>query len=104
MATWDPLLVELLKAAVVDPARARQIVVQDPRVLDFRTGLGETALHYLAVENYAAAVELLIELGASVHVVNKFGSSPLAEAQLVGATETVEVLERAGATARMRED
>ena len=64
-----------------------------------RTGIGETALHYLAVENYAEAVQLLIDLGASVRVGNDFGASALSEAIKVGATETVAVLRRAGAVA-----
>jgi ankyrin repeat protein len=99
MASWDPLLVELMKAAVHDPARARLLVGQHPRALDLRTGLGETALHYLAIENYADAVQLLIDLGASVQVTNEFGRSPLEEARLVGAEEAVAVLQRAGAAA-----
>lgn len=73
-------------------------MAEHPEVLNLRTGLGETALHYLAVENYADAVQLLIELGAEVNVRNNFGKSALQEAIQVGATQTVEVLQLAGAT------
>jgi ankyrin repeat protein len=92
-------LVELMKTAVHDPGRARQLVMSQPHVLDLRTGLGETALHYLAVENYADAVQLLIDLGAKVNVTNDFGKSPLEEAELAEATDAVTVLRRAGADA-----
>jgi ankyrin repeat protein len=68
MAQWDPLLVELMKAAVHDPGRARHLIESHTHVLDLRTGLGETALHYLAIENYADAVQLLIDFGARVNV------------------------------------
>jgi ankyrin repeat protein len=95
----DPLLYEFMEAAVHDPERARRLVRSDPHVLNLRTGLGETALHYLAVENHADAVQLLIDFGADVNVVNDFGASPLHEASQVKATATVLVLKNAGAVA-----
>jgi len=94
---WHPLLVKLMKFAVAHPKLARKLVADHPESLNLRTGLGETALHYLAVENYADAVQLLIDLGADVNVRNNFGKSPLQEAIQVGAAQTVEMLRRAGA-------
>ncbi|HEX8910721.1 MAG TPA: ankyrin repeat domain-containing protein [Humisphaera sp.] len=94
---WHPLLVELVETAVSDPPRARQLVAEHPEALTLRTGIGETALHYLAVENRTDAVRLLIELGAAVNVTNKFGASALAEAIQVGADETIAILRAAGA-------
>jgi ankyrin repeat protein len=99
MAQWDPLLVELMNAAVNDPDRARRLVMGQPHVLDLRTGLGETALHYLAIENYADAVQLLIDLGAQVNVTNEFGKTAMEEAELAEASGAVAVLRRAGARA-----
>jgi ankyrin repeat protein len=96
---WHPLLVKLMQCAVADPKLARKLVADHPEVLNLRTGLGETALHYLAVENYADAVQLLIDLGAEVNVRNEFGSSALEEALMVKAAQTVAVLRRAGAVA-----
>lgn len=94
-----PLLVKLMQFAVRDPKLARKLVKDHPEVLKLRTGLGETALHYLAVENCADAVQLLINLGAEVNVTNGFGASALEEAMQVEAQETIEVLRRAGAVA-----
>jgi len=95
--TWHPLLLKLMEFAVANPKLARKLVKGHPEVLDLRTGLGETALHYLAVENEADAVQLLIDLGAEVNVKNNFSKSALEEALQVEAKETVEVLRRAGA-------
>lgn len=94
---WHPLLVKLMRFAILNPKLARKLVQDHPEVLTLRTGLGETALHYLAVENYADAVQLLIDLGADVNVTNDFGASPLAEAVEVKAAKTIDVLRRAGA-------
>jgi hypothetical protein len=95
---WHPLLVKLVQFAVRNPALARDLVKDHPEVLKLRTpGMGETALHWLAVENHAEAVQLLIDLGATVQVSNDFGASVLSEAIKVGAMETVAVLRRAGA-------
>ncbi len=96
---WHPLLVKLVQFSVQNPKLARKLVKDHPEVLSLRTGLGETALHYLAIENYANAVKLLIELGAAVNVQNAFGKSALEEAIQVEASETVVVLQHAGAVA-----
>jgi ankyrin repeat protein len=95
--SWHPLLVKLMQFAVSKPKLARHLVQHHPEVLNLRTGLGETALHYLAVENHADAVQLLIDLGAEVNVKNQFGASALEEAIQVEAKATVEFLRRAGA-------
>ncbi len=95
---WHPLLVKLMEFAVHNPKLARKLVKDHPEALRLRSpGMGETALHYLAVENYAEAVQLLIDLGADVRVGNRFGASALYEATQVRAHETVAVLRRAGA-------
>jgi ankyrin repeat protein len=97
MAEWDPRLVELIRAAVYDRDAARRCVENDPTVLQLRTGLGETALHYLAVENYADAVQLLIDLGADVNAINQYGATALFEAELADAKEAATSLRLAGA-------
>lgn len=94
---WHPLLAKLIQFAATNPKLATKLVEDHPEALTLRTGLGETALHYLAVEDYDEAVQLLIDLGAEVNVVNKFGHSPLAEATLIKNQRTIEVLRSAGA-------
>jgi ankyrin repeat protein len=103
-ATCNPLLIEFINAAVADPPRARDLVRTPPGILDLRTPLlGETALHWLAVENFHTAVALLLELGADVNVTNEFRYSPLKEARIAKATQTAEILERAGARLSARD-
>ena len=89
---WHPLLIKLIQLAVSDPAATRRLVAAHPEVLDLRTNCGETALHYLAVENYADAVRLLISLGAAPNPRNNFGSTALAEATQVGAIAAARVI------------
>jgi ankyrin repeat protein len=89
----------MIRFAVTNPKLARKLVQDHPELLNLRTGLGETALHYLAVENCADAVQLLIELGAAVNVRNEFDASALEEAIRVDAKEAADVLRRAGAIA-----
>jgi ankyrin repeat protein len=70
----------------------------EPELLNARTGLGETPLHYLAVENQLAAVKALVEIkGADVNTLNDFGGSPLSEASALGYTELVRYLLSKGA-------
>jgi len=52
---------------------------EDPSILELRGPLGETALHYLAIERCADAVRLLLALGANADPRNEFGSSLLQE-------------------------
>jgi hypothetical protein len=42
------------------------LLAKEPTLIEARDGLGETALHYLAVENHIAAVKVLVASGARV--------------------------------------
>lgn len=74
----------------------------EPRLLDVRSGLGETALHDCAIENELHAVRLLLRLGADPDSKNTFGQSPLQECSLIcgpghDLTRVIELLLREGA-------
>ena len=97
MFILNPAFAEFIRAAVEDENRARKLLTYDPSLLSLRTGRGETALHHLAIMNYADAVQLLIELGAEVNVSNQGGVHVLYEAIRAEAFETVIILRRAGA-------
>ncbi|MEM1099614.1 MAG: ankyrin repeat domain-containing protein [Planctomycetota bacterium] len=94
---WHPTLSQLIRQAIESPESARRLVKKYPQSLTLRTGLDETALHWLAVEDFADAVGLLIELGADVNVTNKFGHTPLDETTDVRGGHTRSVLIAAGA-------
>lgn len=87
----------LLRAAFDSPDSMRPLLRQSPELLEARTGLGETALHYLAVENQLGAVKLLVEAGAQVNTLNVCSGTPLSEAASLGYVELVAYLLSQGA-------
>jgi ankyrin repeat protein len=58
---------------------AERLLADRPDLLDARSGLGETVLHYLAVENVREGVAWLHARGASLNTKNKFGTPVLFE-------------------------
>jgi len=89
---YSSFAVEFLKWAPKDLAHAEAILKEHPKVIHSRSGLGETLLHFLAVENCPEAVRLLIRCGADVNTRNQSGSTPLHEAALLGYREVVQLL------------
>ena len=87
----------LLRVAFESPDLMRGLLRQSPELLEARTSLGETALHYLAVENQLRAVKLLAEAGAQVNTLSSVGGTPLSEAASLGYVELVEYLLSQGA-------
>lgn len=87
----------LINACFSSLQEAAALLEAEPALLQSRTGLGETALHYLAVENQLSAVTWLVERGASVNVVNEVGTTPLSDAASLGYVEMVQLLLRHGA-------
>ena len=71
------LLNELIDAAVQDQQKARLLLKRHPELLRADYSLGETVLHFLAIENYTGAVRFLAEAGADVNAKDKFGDTPL---------------------------
>ena len=82
----------LLDAVVNEPGKVPEIVRADPDILDGATSaVGETVLHFLAVENHVEGIKLLRNLGASIP------DHALYEAISLGHTETVALLLELGA-------
>ena len=94
----DPRFYELRNDASCDQHRARKLILYDPSIIEARNSLGETALHYLAVENAVEAVEFLAGQGADVNCRNTFGDAAIMEAAQLGYVEMVDLLLRLGAT------
>ena len=93
----DPLFEQLVDAAVRDEAAAERLLRDHPRLVHGTNRLGETALHFLAVEGYAGGVAFLARLGAPVDARNGSQRTPLMEAAMVGATQVVRQLLACGA-------
>jgi len=62
-----------------------------------RTGIGETMLHWYAIEGASNILQQLIDLGFDVNVQNEFGNTPLMEASVIGRWDNVRVLINNGA-------
>ena len=79
-ANGDPRFYELRNALLVDPDAVLERIRADSSMLDVRSGLGETLLHWFAVEYREDLVKALLERGAAVDPTNHLGSTPFAEA------------------------
>jgi len=55
-----------------------------PSLIDERNSIGESVLHFLAVENNSTAVEWLHACGADLNAANEFGTPVLFEVALLG--------------------
>jgi ankyrin repeat protein len=82
----------LINACFASLDDAASLLSAEPALLGARTGLGETALHYLAVEDQLLSVKWLIEQGAEVNVVNNVGTTALSDAASLGYLEMVSFL------------
>ncbi|HEV2972959.1 MAG TPA: ankyrin repeat domain-containing protein [Pirellulales bacterium] len=98
----DPRFYAIRDAAYSDRGTAAKLLAQDPTLIDVRNSVGETALHYLVVENDLPSVEWLLERGADVNTCNDFGSTPLLEAAGLGYLELCEFLVKRGADMETR--
>jgi hypothetical protein len=58
---------------------ARSLVDSQPEILEFRNGIGETVLHFLAVEKDLDGVAWLHAQGSDLHTKNEFGTPVLFE-------------------------
>jgi len=90
------LFYQFMWASVQDRDLARRLLREHPDLIGATNKSGETALHYLAVENYLDAVRFLIEFGANVNSHNKYGT-PLLDAASLGYEEMVKLLLAHGA-------
>ena len=87
----------LINACRTSRAAAESLLDDEPDLLTARTGIGETALHYLAVEDEREAVLWLLSRGASIDPRNDFGGTPLMDAASLGYEEMVRLLLASGA-------
>lgn len=94
----------LIRACFSSLEEARTLLDAQPELIHARTGLDETPLHYLAVENHLEGVRLLHERGAALDVVNEFGESPLFQALGLGNREVAEYLLDHGADVSLTKD
>ncbi len=90
-------IIQLINAFMEDTEHALHLLSEDPGLVQEKTSIGETALHFLAVENQLEAVEMLHERGADINTVNDCGGTPLSDAASLGCVEMVQILLERGA-------
>lgn len=102
--TDDQELLEFIDAAVLDQAKALEMLRTKPDLIRRRNRLKETALHFLMVENFPQAVEFLCEHGAEVDSVDVANATPLLHASCLGHEELVSILLSHGANPNVTDD
>jgi ankyrin repeat protein len=80
MSTTDERWYELRNAIyLMNLPLAADLVRREPTLLKLSNALGETVLHFLAVENHAEGVAWLHSQGSPINTKNKFGIPVLFE-------------------------
>jgi ankyrin repeat protein len=94
----DEQIVQLIVVFQSSVDEGRMLLEANPDLIEARTSLGETPLHFLCVENHIDAVRELVRLGAAVNTVNDVATTPLTDAASLGYVELVRFLLEAGAS------
>ena len=58
---------------------AKSLIESEPEILNFRNGIGETVLHFVAVENDLRGVAWLHAQGSDINAKNEFGTPVIFE-------------------------
>lgn len=87
----------LIQAFFSSVGEALRLLDEEPKLIVARNDLGETALHFLAVENQIDAVRTLITRGADLNTLSNVGGTPLSEAASLGYVDLAKYLLSVGA-------
>ncbi len=93
----DTRFYELRNAAYADLPLARKLIQNDPSIVTAKNSIGETAFHFLVVENQFEAVEFLVRHGSDINNRNDFGTPAIVEAAQLGYVEMIDLLLNLGA-------
>jgi hypothetical protein len=96
----DPLFYTFRDSVRTNPKAAEEMLARNSNLVRLSNGIGETALHFLAVEDCLDEVEWLIEHGATVDTLNDFKQTPLMEVASAGRVDMCKLLVSHGANIR----
>ncbi|PCJ54653.1 MAG: hypothetical protein COA79_21635 [Planctomycetota bacterium] len=85
-------------------AQALEMIRLDNTVLECKCDVGETALHYLAIENKIESVKYLISIGANINTFDSTGETPLTQSIQLGNDELTNELIKLGADINQSDD
>jgi len=88
---------ELKELAFQDVSHFLHLIKTNVGLRSLRSGIGETFLHYLVVEDQVDTVRKLLEQGEDVEPVNNFSETPLMDAAALGLLEMMTLLLENGA-------
>jgi len=88
---------KLAQAVFSNVHQAKAEVQRDPSLLQARDGVGETAFHYVVVENRVDLAQHLLEWGSDINTRDHSGVTPLMAAAYVGYLDMVKWLIQHGA-------
>ncbi|MCE5231532.1 ankyrin repeat domain-containing protein [bacterium] len=83
-----------------DFAEAHDLLTEE--TLRVRNSVGETLLHFFAVERNIAAVKLLLDKGAEIDPIDTGHRTPLMEAAMLGHSDIVQLLLQYGADPKLQ--
>ena len=86
---------------VQNKSEAERLLAENPDAIHSKNGIGETVLHYLAVEDRLEDVSWLLAHGADINTTNDFGNTPLSEAASLGYYELCDFFLRHNANPRI---
>jgi ankyrin repeat protein len=78
---------EFVTTVFHNPAAAAAFLAEYPTILKAKNSIGETALHFLVIENAINSVHCLLKLGADINTTNESGETPLFNAAQLGYLE-----------------
>ncbi|SRR5712692_5510784 len=95
----------LIRAVPRGPDAVRELLQEQPDLLRAKTsGMGESALHHLAIENALSAVRTLAAAGADVNCQDSSGGTPLMAAAQLYLVDMVALLLELGADPRAKNE
>jgi ankyrin repeat protein len=83
---------------------ALELARTDPSLLNIRDGVGETAFHYVVVENRLDLAEKLLQIGSVVNTQDHAGTTPLMHAVILGYYDMAKWLVLMGADINFKDD
>lgn len=95
-------LYRFIQAVQEDSSTAETLLAETPELLTARTGIEETALHYLVIEDQLESVRWLLAHRAPTNTRNYTGSTPLMDAARLSYLHMVQLLLEYGADVHAR--